>query len=200
MPLSGAAGMLPLRGRPLVSGAGGTRAALSFLPTPSLAVTAGVDMRGQLSAAIVLALAVAWAVYLVPRGGQQDAEDAALPLLPSPLDAATAAEAPRRMATALTFVSALRKCGRGLVGQLVCNVMVAECNCRPLPHHGRPGRGLEPPASSLPPHPDPDHYPAPPPVRPQWQTNMHPTTSATQSPFSSCTPTWSVHSPWCMKS
>lgn len=125
-PLSGAVGMLPLRGRPLVSGAGGTRAALSFLPTPSLAVTASVDMRGQLSAAIVLALAVAWAVYLVPRGGQQDAEDAALPLLPSPLDAATVAEAPRRMATALTFVSALSMCGRGLVGQLVCNVMVAE--------------------------------------------------------------------------
>ncbi|PRW33795.1 Zn-dependent [Chlorella sorokiniana] len=62
-------------------------------------------MRGPLSAAVALAVAVAWAVYLVPRGGQRDIEDAALPLLPSPLDAATAAEAPRRIATALTFAT-----------------------------------------------------------------------------------------------
>ena len=61
-------------------------------------------MRGPLSAAAVVAIAVA-CVYLVPRGGQRDGEDAALPLLPSPLDAADAAAAPKRLATALTFVS-----------------------------------------------------------------------------------------------
>ena len=73
-------------------------------------------MRGlPLSAAIALAVAVAWAVYLVPRGGQRDIEDAALPLLPSPLDDATAAEAPRRLATALTYVSFTGGHGRGVV-------------------------------------------------------------------------------------
>lgn len=60
-------------------------------------------MRGPLSAAAVVALAVA--LYLVPRGGQRDGEDAAIPALPSPLDAATATAAPGRLATALTFVS-----------------------------------------------------------------------------------------------
>ncbi len=86
------------------AGAGGRRCP-SFPPPSFLAAAAVAGMRGPLPAAVALAIAVAWAVYLVPRGGQRDNEDAALPLLPSPLDAATIAEAPRRLATALTFVS-----------------------------------------------------------------------------------------------
>lgn len=76
-------------------------------------------MRGPLPAVAVVAIAVA-CVFLVPRGSQRDGEDAALPLLPSPLDAAAAAEAPGRLATALTFVRArlVNAVGRMLHGVL----------------------------------------------------------------------------------